>query len=62
MGGTVAGGRKAAETNKRKYGESFYKIQGAKGGKIGRTGGFFADRELASRAGRKGGQISRRSK
>lgn len=60
MVGTKAGGLKAAATNKSKYGEDFYKIQGAKGGKNGHTGGFFANRELAREAGRKGGLISRR--
>lgn len=32
------------------------------GGKASRTGGFFADREMASLAGKLGGQISRRGK
>jgi hypothetical protein len=32
------------------------------GGKLGRTGGFYANRELAREAGRKGGRISRRGK
>lgn len=62
MAGTVAGGKAAAETNKRKYGIDFYARIGAIGGKLGRTGGFYADRELASRAGRKGGMTSRRRK
>ena len=38
------------------------KVQGAKGGKLGTTGGFYADRELARRAGAIGGRISRRGK
>lgn len=62
MAGTKIGGQKAAATNKAKYGEDFYKVQGAKGGKIGKTGGFYADRELARSAGAKGGTISRRTK
>jgi len=62
MAGTKAGGKIAAETNKRKYGKDFYAKIGAKGGKLGRTGGFYADRELARIAGAKGGRISRRSK
>jgi hypothetical protein len=33
-----------------------------KGGRKGRTGGFFANRELARIAGAKGGRISRRTK
>lgn len=47
---------------KKANGEDFYKRIGALGGKNGHTGGFYADRELASRAGRKGGAISRRGK
>jgi general stress protein YciG len=62
MAGTKAGGKAAAATNKRKYGEDFYSKIGAKGGALGKTGGFFADRELARRAGAKGGRISRRTK
>jgi uncharacterized protein len=62
MAGTKEGGRAAAETNKKKYGSDFYAAIGAKGGKKGRTGGFFANRELAREAGRKGGRISRRTK
>ena len=62
MPGTLAGGKAAAATNKAKYGEDFYQKIGKIGGKKGRTGGFFANRELAREAGRKGGQISRRGK
>lgn len=62
MAGTMAGGRAAAETNKKKYGADFYAKIGAKGGKLGRTGGFAANRELARIAGRKGGKLSRRRK
>lgn len=62
MAGTIAGGRAAAATNKLKYGANFYAIIGAKGGKRGHTGGFFANRELARVAGAKGGTISRRTK
>lgn len=61
MPGTVSGGKSAAETNKKLYGDDFYKKIGAKGGKNGHTGGFFADRELARIAGAKGGQISKRT-
>jgi hypothetical protein len=61
MAGTKEGGRKAAATNKRKYGVDFYAKNGAKGGKLGRTGGFYANRELARIAGAKGGSISRRT-
>lgn len=62
MAGTIEGGRRAAETNKKKYGSDFYKNIGAKGGKLGKTGGFYANRELAREAGAKGGKISRRGK
>lgn len=62
MAGTMEGGKKAAETNIKRYGKDFYKIQGSKGGKKGKTGGFYANRELARTAGAKGGRISRRTK
>ena len=62
MAGTKAGGQKAAATNKAKYGAEFYAKIGATGGKKGRTGGFYANRELARIAGAKGGRISRRTK
>jgi general stress protein YciG len=60
MAGTAQGGKKAAATNKAKYGKDFYARIGQMGGKIGRTGGFYANRELARKAGRIGGRISRR--
>ena len=62
MAGTKAGGVKAAETNKKKHGSDFYAKIGAKGGQLGRTGGFYANRDLARQAGAKGGRISRRTK
>ena len=62
MSGTVSGGKLAAETNKERHGEDFYRKIGAVGGKKGHTGGFFANRELARTAGKKGGTISRRGK
>lgn len=62
MAGTTAGGKEAAATNKAKYGSDFYARIGAKGGRVGRTGGFYANRELARVAGQKGGRISRRTK
>lgn len=40
----------------------FMRQIGAEGGKLGTTGGFYQNRELASIAGRKGGSISRRTK
>jgi hypothetical protein len=62
MAGTKHGGAKAAATNKAKYGSDFYARIGASGGKIGRTGGFYANRDLARKAGAMGGRISRRGK
>ena len=62
MAGTKLGGQRAAATNKAKYGASFYADIGALGGKKSSTGGFYANRELAREAGRKGGLKSRRGK
>lgn len=62
MSGTIRGGKAAAQTNKQKYGPDFYAKIGAKGGRRGHTGGFFANRELARRAGALGGRVSRRGK
>lgn len=62
MAGTIAGGKAAAVTNKAKYGAGFYARIGAMGGKKGKTGGFYANRELARIAGARGGRISRRTK
>ena len=61
MAGTVAGGRKAAQKNLQKD-PNFYAKIGSKGGKMGHTGGFAANPELARIAGAKGGRISRRRK
>lgn len=62
MAGTKAGGKAAADTNKKKYGADFYARIGAAGGKKGRTGGFYANRDLARKAGAVGGKKSRRTK
>lgn len=62
MSGTIEGGKQAAKTNKERYGADWYAKIGAKGGKKGTTGGFYANRELAREAGRKGGLISKRGK
>lgn len=62
MPGTVAGGRKARETNYKKHGADFYKRIGTVGGRNGHTGGFAANQALASVAGRIGGMRSRRGK
>ena len=58
MSGTRIGGKKAAETNKKRHGKTFYVDIGRMGGKNGHTGGFAADHERAKIAGRKGGLIS----
>jgi uncharacterized protein len=60
MAGTVKGGKRAAQTNISKYGRDFYARIGAMGGRQGHTGGFYANRDLARKAGRKGGLVSRR--
>ncbi len=60
MSGTVSGGKKAAATNKERYGEDFYVRMGRKGGAISRGGGFAKNPELARIYGAKGGKLSRR--
>ncbi|HEX5905535.1 MAG TPA: hypothetical protein VFY56_00845, partial [Propionibacteriaceae bacterium] len=40
MAGTKAGGQAAARTTKKKYGADLYAVQGAKGGRASRNGGF----------------------
>lgn len=62
MAGNREGGLKAAETNKKRYGEAFYKGIGKLGGTKSRGGGFAINPELARIAGAKGGRISRRGK
>lgn len=62
MGGTKAGGLKAKETNLKRNGKDFYKRIGSLGGKVGGMKGFALNPELAKRAGRKGGKISKRGK
>lgn len=63
MTATPEGGRKAAATNKQRYGDDFYVRQGKKGGAVsGIKKGFATNPELASRAGVLGGQKSRRRK
>ena len=60
MAGTVKGGRAAAKKNKAMHGADFYAKIGRKGGMNGHTGGFAANRDLARKAGAKGGRLSRR--
>lgn len=66
MSATREGGLKAAETNKQKYGEDFYRKMGQKGGKVSRGGGFGSTKpgddgltgpERARLAGHKGGLV-----
>lgn len=61
MAGTKDGGKKAAKTNKELYGKDFYKRVGALGGAKKVKKGFAVNRELASKAGKIGGLLSRRS-
>ena len=72
MGGTRAGGLRASQTNKAKYGKDFYANIGKLGGENGHTGGFANDtiigkdgltgRQRAIIAGSIGGKKSRRTK
>lgn len=63
MSGSRAGGLKAAETNKQKYGREFYANIGRKGGKACVPKGFARmGIEKIKNAGRKGGTISKRGK
>lgn len=63
MAGTKRGGRKAANTNKAKYGDDFYARIGSRGGrKAGVPKGFAAmPIEKVRAAGRKGGRKSTRA-
>ena len=70
MSGSIEGGRKAAETNRRLHGDDFYKRIGRKGGSVSTpTGGFgskkvgedgLTGRERARLVGAIGGLKSRR--
>ena len=61
IAGTHEGGIKARDKNLAKDPDHYRKI-GAKGGRNGHTGGFYANPELAREAGRRGGLKSRRKK
>lgn len=63
MAGTVTGGQRAAATNKKLYGEDFFRSIGSLGGrKSGIPKGFaLMDPEKRKEAGRKGGSRSRRT-
>lgn len=61
MSGTLQGGKKAAATNKNRYGSDWYAKIGRMGGKNGHTGGFASmTPEKIKAAGRKGGLTSSR--
>lgn len=62
MAGTKEGGIKASITNKEKYGNGFYAMIGAKGGRKTGMKGFALNRALAIEAGRKGGKLGKRGK
>lgn len=71
MGGTIAGGRQARDTNYARWGADYYKKLGHYGGKAGKTGGFgskvvgadgLTGQERARIAGAKGGSISKRNR
>ena len=59
MAGTKEGAAKASKTIKSKNPDFFREI-GAEGGKVRVKKGFATNTELASKAGRKGGKISKR--
>lgn len=60
MAGTIAGGRKAAATNKKYHGEDFFKRIGSLGGKKKVPKGFaLMPIEKRREAGRKGGAVSK---
>lgn len=61
MAGTKKGGERAAATNKHRYGDDFYSRIGSKGGANGHTGGF-AYGDNATKFGKIGGVLSRRSR
>ena len=63
MSGTKEGGIKARQTNYERNGKDFYKRIGSLGGRVsGIKKGFALNPELASKAGAKGGRISKRGK
>jgi hypothetical protein len=65
LGATHIGGKKAYKTLISKHGTTedgkskFHTVIGAEGGKKGRTGGFYGDRERARLYGSLGGKLSR---
>ena len=61
MSGTKAGGIKAREANYLRHGKDFYKRVGALGGVKKVKKGFALNPELARKAGKIGGLLSRRT-
>lgn len=63
MSGTHAGGKKAAETNKRRYGGEFYQDIGRMGGQagVGTERGFAKDRAYASAMGKRRWELHRQN-
>ena len=62
MSGNKTGGKKAAKTNKKRYGSDFYEKIGRVGGKKSTGGGFAKNPQLAKIAGRKGGKVSQKKR
>ena len=62
MAGSHEGGKKASITNKKKYGDDFYRNIGRQGGSKSHpeTRAFATNPELAKAAGAKGGKTSKR--
>lgn len=69
MSGTKIGGRRAAKTNKVRYGDNFYREIGAKGGRNSNSGGFASNvigadgltgRERAALIAKKSGRMGKR--
>lgn len=60
--GTLEGGKKAAKANLERHGQNYYSELGKLGGKAkhSKPRGFAANPELAKRAGKLGGQLSKR--
>ena len=58
----LTGGKLAAFRNKERYGEDFYKVQGARGGSRKVPKGFALDRKNARKSGALGGAKSRRNR
>lgn len=63
MPGTSEGAKKAQATIRKRYGGDYFKVIGGKGGKSKNPRkGFGSNPELASKAGKRGGAKSRRTK